>query len=277
MATAKKKSSKSKSKSKAKSNKAKGGDMLDDLLGGNVVEKPKKSSSSKKDSADLPDELKDTCDLYVSCKVVEKAIEGKAKLARAKINDYCIDRFCEKWIKTGAKPPTTTYHGEETQFDFTQTSRIDMRPDKIKALKMIGFDAMETDDDGNKKHLTVDSITVNMDVARKEGKEQELLAALKQAMIDVLGEDKIGKAKDILTPNVTFKKTFFESMPTIAKETAKTKEKDSKAAKEEAYIKQLRAMMDIIQPRVQGRGPTSSASDAECFQLVIDADISSGL
>lgn len=243
------------------SKKAAGGDAIDDLFSA-VPGKKKSSSKSKKDDAILPDDLKEICDIYVSAKVVTKAVESKGKLAEKKIKEHVIGEWCEKFVATGVRPPTCTYHGDETQFDFIQTKRIDMNPGKLKGLQMLGFDPLEEDDEGERKHVHLTGMSIDLELVRKLG-GNALQDKVKAALAKALGDH----AAEVLTPTVNFKDNFLDNMVNIARESL-----DEDKPSKEDVTDRLKGMMKVLTPRTQARNAVSTASDEECFSYVVDAD-----
>jgi hypothetical protein len=259
MATAKK-TTKSKTKKtsskKGASKKSKGG-AIDDLFGGGVSKKKASKAKAKKDIAEFPDELKPFCDVFVSAKVVSKAMESNEALAKKEISEYVLKQWVSKFVETGVQPPTCTYHGKDTQFDHIQTKRIDMKHEKIVALQMIGFDPMEEDEDGDKVHVSLKGMYLNLAKVREH--DPDLQDKIKEALAGVIPPDLLA---EVLTPTVEFKDNFLAGIVTRARDSLG--KKPSKAAIKDRVM----AMMKILRPRPSTRSATSSASDSECFSLV---------
>lgn len=295
MATSKRKSKKSSSKSSSKkgaSKKSAPVSDMDDLFSGTPAGKSSKSKP-KKDSAQLPDDLKESCDIFVSSKVVTKAVESKGKLAENRIKEYAIDEWCGKFVEDGTRPLTCTYHGNDTQFDFIQTKRIDMSPNKLKGLQMIGFDPLEENDEGEKRYVTLSGMHIDLEAVRKAGGKEfqdKMKAALGKVFRDH-AKEKIGGeeetlemqqlaavlAKETLIPIVRFKDNFLDNLLNVVKEFTGVKltDKTSKSRKKEIKDKlrdKLKDVMEVLAPRTQVRNATSSASDEECFTFVVDTD-----
>lgn len=261
--TASTKSKSTKSNAKGKGSKKEAASDLDELFSG-MPAANKKKSGSKKDDHVLPESLKKICDLYVSGIVVSKAVEAKKELAEKKIKGYCVERWAEQFVETGVRPATCVVHGLDTQFDFIQTERIDMNVQKLKGLKMIGFDPLEKDENGELKHVHLTAMSIDMEAVRRVG-GKDLEEKVKAALGKVLGEH----AKDFLNPVVNFKPNFVNNIVNIARASLdEEKQKDKKEV-----LDRVKNMMSVLTPRTQARNGVSTQSDAECFTFVADYEL----
>ena len=225
--------------------------VIDDIFGGSMESKPKKSNSTK-ESYKLPDELKVACDVMVASRVVSKAMGSKGKIAEGRLKQFAAQRWCEEFVKRGEKPKTCTYHGEDGQFDYVPTSRIDLDSKKVKAMAMLGVDM--------KPYVTTKGISINMDAIRK----LELEDAVKAAIASVVPKEHL---REVLEPIVELKKSFYESMHHHASKSL------GENPSQDEVIERLKQMHGILKPRANINLPVSSVSDAECFTYVEDAKL----
>lgn len=232
--------------------------VIDDIFDGGMPEKSKRGGKSEKDSYELPKYLQASCDLMVSSRVVAKAMDSKAKIAEAKVKEFAINRWVKEFVSNNDRPNTCTFHGKDGQFDFIQQSRISFSAKKREALTKLGIDT--------KPYIATGDISIDMDVVRK----LELEDAVKAAIASVIPEDKL---REVLTPQVSLKASFFAKMADIARASLVEGKKTPKVKEVEV---RLRAMYDILKPTNNIKNAVSALSDAECFEFVEGAEIKAG-
>lgn len=132
--------------------------------------KARKQTKKGKPIDSLPEELKELGDVFAAGQKVYRELDFKVRHAEYQVTDYCVRRFCENYLATGHRHPSIEYRGDKSHFTFIQTSRINLTPDKVEALKLMN---VAIDD-----HTELKGIEINSHAIQEHGLEKKLRAAL---------------------------------------------------------------------------------------------------
>ena len=224
------------------------------------VKSEKKSKSKSKPIEELPEELHPQAEVFISGKLVMKAIEKKIEVSQSQVKNWCVKRFADVYAKTGTRPATSTVVGGSAQFDFIQTKRIYLNPDRVQAMRDLGVDI--------DSWTEIKGVNINYEAIKRHGLEQKLQTALSKMDVSeaILGE--------IFQPKFELKDGFFDALYASCEKSMKKGEE--LAQKMYLTMLALEPVNQTKNPEIVGlSGDTETKRLQSALKTIIETEIQS--
>ena len=218
----------------------------------------KKAKGKSKPIEEIPAELVPHTEVMVAGKMVTKRIENKIKAATDAVKFWCMQRFADVFAATGSRPATSTVIGGKAKFDFIQTKRIYLTPDRVQAVRDMGVDIDRWTD--------IKGVNINYEAIKRHGLEASLETALSsmgvtQAILE-----------EIFQPKHELKEGFFDGLYSVCQTGLKKGEKLN-----EKIFSVLLALQPVSQtknPDVELKGNSEDERLVAALQLILDSPVS---
>lgn len=227
-------------------------------VGAPTVNGASKSKSKKvKPVEEVPTELKAHTEVMVAGKMIAKAVEKKVAAATDAVKSWSMSRFAEIWSMTGTRPATFEVHGGIATFDFIQTKRIFLTPERVQAVRDLGVNIDEWTD--------IKGVNINYEAIKRHGLEEKLQEALGSMGLSdaVLGE--------ILQPKHELKEGFFDAMFSVCNDALA----EGESIKDKIYSVML-ALLPVNQvknPKLDLQAADEDAALTAALELIVHSAV----
>lgn len=219
----------------------------------------KKAKGKSKPLSEIPAELVPHAEVMVAGKMVNKRIENKIKAATDAVKSWCLQKFAEVYAATGSRPATTTVIGGKAKFDFIQTKRIYLSPDRVQAVRDMGVDIDNWTD--------IKGVNINYEAIKRHGLESKLQEALGSMGISdaILGE--------ILQPKHEVREGFFDSLFSVVQ--GSLKKGEDLSDKMFGVLLALQPVSQTKNPEIELGGANEDDRLASALRLILDSPVAS--